>query len=74
MMRLSSISIGTSIDQARIISKTNEIDKPAEPQIQPVSSEVKFEQNIYSPTTLSAIDIYRGTKSQIAIAKEELNI
>jgi tape measure domain-containing protein len=35
---------------------------------------VVFEQNNYSPRALSASDIYRGTRSQIAIAKETLGI
>jgi hypothetical protein len=33
-----------------------------------------FEQNIYSPTQLSATDIYKQTRNQIALAKEELGI
>ena len=36
--------------------------------------EIKFEQNNYSPEALSTGDIYRGTKSQIALAKEELGV
>jgi phage-related protein len=40
----------------------------------PTTSEVKFEQNIYAPSALSTNDIYRQTRSQIAIAKEELSI
>ena len=35
---------------------------------------VTFEQNIYAPKQLSTSDIYRQTKNQIAIAKEELKI
>lgn len=38
------------------------------------STEVKFEQNIYAPEALSVSDIYRNTRSQINIAKEELGI
>jgi tape measure domain-containing protein len=36
--------------------------------------EVTFEQNIYAPEALSTNDIYRNTKSQIAVAKEELGL
>ena len=36
--------------------------------------EVTYEQNIYSPTALSTVDIYRSTRNQIALAKEELSI
>lgn len=37
-------------------------------------SEIKFEQTINAPKQLSTADIYRQTKNQIALAKEELNI
>lgn len=37
-------------------------------------TEVKFEQNNYSPESLSTADIYRQTRNQITIAKEELDI
>lgn len=38
------------------------------------SGDVTFEQNIYAPKTLSAAEIYRQTRNQITIAKEELNV
>ena len=38
------------------------------------SPNVMFEQNIYSPTQLSVSDIYKQTRNQITIAKEELSI
>lgn len=37
-------------------------------------TEIKYEQNNYSPKALSTNDIYRQTRSQIAIVKQELNI
>jgi tape measure domain-containing protein len=37
------------------------------------SRTVSFEQNIYSPKTVSAIDIYRQTRNQLSLAKEALN-
>lgn len=40
------------------------------PQVQSVT----FEQTINSPTSLSVVDIYRGTKSQFQLAKEALNV
>jgi hypothetical protein len=40
----------------------------------PATREVKFEQNITSTTPLSLSDIYRQTKNQIAMAKEELAV
>lgn len=73
-MRSSSIAADISYDQARQIASF-ELDRANdEPAIQTVPSEVTFEQNIYAPTALSTNDIYRNTKSQIALAKEELNI
>jgi hypothetical protein len=35
---------------------------------------VKFEQNIYAPEQLSTADIYKQTRNQITMAKEELSI
>jgi hypothetical protein len=36
--------------------------------------EVKFEQNIYAPEQLSTADIYKQTRNQITLAKEELEV
>lgn len=44
-------------------------DKPAPA---PETKEIKFEQNNYSPTALSTSELYRQTRSQISLAKEEL--
>lgn len=38
------------------------------------TGEIKFEQNIYAPEQLSAGEIYRQTRSQLVMAKEELRI
>jgi hypothetical protein len=35
---------------------------------------IKFEQNNYSPESLSTADIYRKTRNQLAMAKEELAV
>lgn len=40
----------------------------------PTSGDVKFEQNIYAPKQLSTADIYKNTRNQITLAKEELKI
>jgi tape measure domain-containing protein len=40
---------------------------------QEVVKEIKFEQNNYSPKSLSAVEIYRQTKNQLALAREALN-
>lgn len=37
-------------------------------------TEIKFEQNNYSPTALSPVDIYRNTRNQLSLAKGALGI
>lgn len=75
LMRLSPISPAVSFDQANLISTTADITKSATDIPAPAGpTEIKFEQNNYSPTALSVNDIYRNTRSQIALAKEEINI
>lgn len=56
-----------------VASATQPADEPVDDDIAGIS-EVTFNQTINAPTALSTADIYRGTKSQIAIAKEELSI
>lgn len=65
-----------STGEAKLISHTTEEapQTPNTPDQFDGSTEIKFEQNIYSPTALSTNDIYRSTRSQIVLAKEELNI
>lgn len=69
------ISPTTSFDQARTISTTADLAKSStgEP---PVAgpTEITFNQYNNSPTALSTNDIYRNTKSQVALAKEEIGI
>lgn len=74
-MNVPDIMAEVSLNKANLISKTTELDStPPEVPTYTGPSEVKFEQNIYAPSALSTNDIYRNTKSQIALAKEELNI
>lgn len=65
-----------SYDQARLISSdTNALNDEPPVVAQDIGPrEVKFEQNNYSPEALSANDIYRNTRNQIAMAKEELSV
>jgi tape measure domain-containing protein len=75
LMRLSTISPDISYAQASHISRTT--GRSSIDDVEPMytgPSEIKFEQNNYSPKALSTNDIYRSTKSQIALAKEELGI
>lgn len=71
----STITPDVSLARAKAISTTTDLTND-QSQIAPAKgpSEVKFEQNIYAPSALTTNDIYRNTKSQIALAKEELAI
>lgn len=75
-LNVSSITPGASIQQANVISNTsggsNNTSTPSTINSQP--GDITFIQNNNSPKALSAADIYRNTKSQIALAKEELSI
>lgn len=65
----------TSANQAQSIAYSGRVNEELEPIKAPAGSgEVKFEQNIYSPTQLSTSDIYKQTRNQITMAKEELSI
>jgi phage-related protein len=69
------ISPVASSTQARTISTTADLAKSAADQAAATGpKEVTFNQYNTSPDALSTGDIYRQTKSQIALAKEELNI
>lgn len=64
-----------SFDQARTIATTTETTKTTADVTAPSGpTEVTFNQYNTSPDALSTNDIYRNTKSQIALAKEELKI
>jgi len=65
----------TSRRQANIIASTNvpDDDDNSAAGLSGGSS-VSFEQNIYAPKQLSTSDIYKQTRNQITIAKEELNV
>jgi tape measure domain-containing protein len=62
----------TSLGHANIISHTDERNTVESAPTTPTV--VNFEQNNYSPNALSTNDIYRLTRSQIVLAKEELRI
>lgn len=75
LFQLQAITPEVSIAQARLIATTTDVANKGNPEPAPAGpTELKFEQNIYSPTALSTNDIYRSTRSQIALAKEELSI
>lgn len=75
LLQVSPITPAVSFAQANLISTTSELERTTTQE--PVTtgpSEVNFNQTINAPTALSTNDIYRGTRSQIALAKEELGI
>jgi hypothetical protein len=75
LMAVSSITPEVSYDRARLISTTTDLESTSsEGTAYTGPSEITFEQNIYAPEALSTNDIYRNTKSQIVLAKEELGI
>lgn len=74
-MNVHPITPQVSLDNANVISKTAEVGKTGtDTPVAPTSQDVTFNQYNTSPTALSVNDVYRNTKSQIALAKEELKI
>lgn len=74
LMKVSAISPDISTANANQIASTAEFGASSASEVPVAPSEVKFEQNNYSPKALTVNDIYKNTKNQIALAKEELNI
>lgn len=69
------ISPNSSLTQAGAISSSIvPSSQDTATSMPPVPTQVTFEQTINAPTELTTNDIYRNTKSQIVLAKEELNI
>jgi len=74
-MGVSAITPDTSLQQARLISTaTNLANASNTAPVAPAPTEVTFTQTITSPAALSTNDIYRNTRNQITLAKEELGI
>lgn len=59
-----------SFDQARAIAASKQPMAAQEALIQKAVSEIKFEQNNYSPKALSPSEIYRNTQNQLTLARE----
>lgn len=76
LVSATNIGAQVSFQNADLIARTTDLRRDQTPiETQPTGpTEVKFEQNIYSPTPLTANEIYRNTKNQITLAKEELKI
>lgn len=74
LLSVSDIHPDVSFNQARTISTTAEREDTSSEPTYEGPQEIQFIQNNYSPEALSTNDIYRNTKSQIAVAKEELGL
>lgn len=74
-MTAPTITPDKSLVQASLISSATEANKAASAApTETGPTEINFTQINNSPAALSTNDIYRNTKSQIALAKEELSI
>lgn len=65
-------SANVSYGQASILSTTTEVSADNQNGSNSQITEIRFEQNNYSPESLSTTDIYRQTRNQLALAKGEL--
>ncbi len=63
-----------SYANARTIAATSAVQADTTASTDAGVGAVKFEQNIYAPTQLSTSDIYKNTRNQITMAKQELSI
>jgi len=75
LLKTSPITADVSTQQAtNLVAATAAQSDAAATATTPTTTEIKFEQNVYSPTALSVGDVYRQTRNQITMAKEELSI
>jgi phage-related protein len=64
-----------SFDQANVISANAQQQQEGESSSESTEpKQIIFEQNITAPTPLSPAEIYRATRSQITLAKRELEV
>jgi phage-related protein len=74
MLGAKPLTANVSTQQASSLAIATTAQQDTQATVQPTATEIKFEQNVYAPTALSVGDIYRQTKNQITMAKEELSI
>jgi hypothetical protein len=75
MLDTAPLDVSASLNQAKLLSlATTTPNDITVDTTAPVAREIKFEQNITSPVALSTAEIYRQTRNQIAMAKEELAV
>ena len=75
MMASAKVGAEVSVERARVLAVAQTVKMGVwNHLIESTTTEVTFNQTINSPDPLSANDIYRSTKSQIVLMKEELKI
>lgn len=74
MSDTASFSPSQSFGRANSIASTREPIEEVSSGGSEGPSVVKFEQNNYSPEALSTSDIYKNTRNQISLAKDELGV
>jgi tape measure domain-containing protein len=67
------LAAGVSLQQASSIVMSKAAAEALTVSSDAQVKEIKFEQNNYSPTALSPSEIYRNTRSQLAMAQEALS-
>jgi hypothetical protein len=67
------ISAAASFGQASLISAEQTAAQSEQVAVSPGGTSVKFEQNNYSPESLSEIEIYRQTKNQLSQLRSALS-
>jgi tape measure domain-containing protein len=73
MLNVVPITAAASFGQAAAISRDQAAAQAVADTAATAESVIKFEQNNYSPESLSSIEIYRQTKNQISQAKSALS-
>jgi len=68
------LGTGSYATAQSIASTTRPAEETPSDQTTTPTGDITFEQNIYAPKQLSTADIYKQTRNQIMMAKEELSI
>jgi hypothetical protein len=68
------ITAAASFNQASSISQSQQAVETAQPETAQAGAVLHFEQNNYSPESLTPIEVYRQTNNQLANAKSALGL
>jgi tape measure domain-containing protein len=74
LTKVTPITAAASYGQASLISAEQQAAQVDQTAVAPGGTSVKFEQNNYSPTALTEIEIYRQTKNQLSQLKSALSL